>query len=82
VDGSAFRDLRRGSKLSGRELASLLGVSAETISRYENNHKPIPKTVQLAARYLCEPRTTNIIPRSPEWETVRKIRALLEELHG
>lgn len=82
MKGSEFRDLRLGGGLNQRELALRLGTTAETISRYENNHSPIPTTVQLATRYLCEPEgaVRNIVPS--EVETVRRIRALLEERHG
>jgi transcriptional regulator with XRE-family HTH domain len=42
---------RRGAK--AYEFANLLGIGVTTLSRYERGHKPIPKTVAYAARWLA-----------------------------
>ena len=48
-----FRNWRVQHGLSQRTLGALLELHVKgTISRYENGHTPIPKTVELALRWL------------------------------
>lgn len=40
------------NKMTGNELAAKLGVHWTTISRWRNGREPIPKTVELALKWL------------------------------
>ena len=67
--GSDLRELRQRKGLRAKELAQMLDINEATLSRYERGHRPIPKTVEYAARYICE-----------ETAGVRLISALQEAL--
>ena len=54
--GPELRGMRIEAGLKAKELADELGIGYATLSRYENGHKDVPNLVQLAARYICEPR--------------------------
>ena len=45
-------DFLRLNKMTGNELAAKLGVHWTTISRWRNGREPIPKTVELAMKWL------------------------------
>lgn len=45
-------DFLHRSKMTGNELAAKLGVHYVTISRWRNGREPIPKTVELAMKWL------------------------------
>lgn len=61
MQGEQLRHMRTSAGLKAKDLADALGIADATLSRYENDHKNIPKLVQLAARYVCE----NAAPRAP-----------------
>jgi transcriptional regulator with XRE-family HTH domain len=52
MTGQQLRRARLRMDLEQKELAHLLGVAANTISRYENESLKVPKTVELAVKYL------------------------------
>jgi transcriptional regulator with XRE-family HTH domain len=49
---SELDDFLRLNKMTGSELAAKLGVHYVTISRWRNGREPIPKTVELAMKWL------------------------------
>lgn len=51
---SGLRAWRHAHKLSQQKLADLLEVHMYTVSRWELGQVPIPRTVELALRYLNE----------------------------
>lgn len=53
MTGDELVQLRMSRGLKAKEMADLLGVSDATMSRYERGHRPIPKAVGYAAKYLC-----------------------------
>lgn len=57
MEGAELKSLRKGASLKAYEMAEKMGLSAATLSRYENGKAAVPKTVALAARYLCEQET-------------------------
>lgn len=67
--GEELRQLRVARGLKSKELAMKLDIHEATLSRFEHGHRPIPKTVEYAARYICE-----------ETAGVRLISALKEAL--
>lgn len=42
----------RRNQMTGNELAAKLGVHWTTISRWRNGHETIPKTVELALKWI------------------------------
>lgn len=52
MTGKEFRIQRNLLDLTQAELANELGLNPNTISRYENEDLPIPKTVELAMEAL------------------------------
>lgn len=58
MTGKELRRARLRMDLEQKELADLLEIRANTISRYENDALRIPKTVELAVKYL-ELQSTN-----------------------
>jgi transcriptional regulator with XRE-family HTH domain len=77
MKGDELRQLRKARGYKAYELASKLDIGLTTLSRYERGHRPVPKPVEYAVRWLC---------RDPEGDTPGKrlIRALEEALqpHG
>jgi DNA-binding XRE family transcriptional regulator len=53
VPGVVLRGVRKALGLKQSELAELLDVRAETISRYESDEAPLPRAVQLAVADIC-----------------------------
>jgi transcriptional regulator with XRE-family HTH domain len=47
-----LNDFIRLNKMNGKELAVKLGVHYVTISRWRNGREPIPKTVELALKWI------------------------------
>ena len=47
-----LKDFLKRNKMTGNELAAKLGVHWTTISRWRNGREPIPKTVELAMKWL------------------------------
>ena len=47
LSSAAFRHMRRALKLTGRQLAEVLGVAPETISRWEHEQQAIPASAVL-----------------------------------
>jgi transcriptional regulator with XRE-family HTH domain len=52
MTGQQLRRARLRMDLEQKELALLLEINSNTISRYETDSLKIPKTVELAVRYL------------------------------
>ena len=77
MKGPDLKALRQRSGLRGYELAKLLELSPETISRYETGKVPVPKTVELATRYLCQSSLSAADP--PEVALVKALKTLLKD---
>lgn len=45
-------DFLHRNKMTGRVLAAKLGVHRVTVSRWRNGREPIPKTVELALKWI------------------------------
>lgn len=45
-------DFLKRNKMTGNELAAKLNVHWTTISRWRNGREPIPKTVELALKWI------------------------------
>ncbi|MGE0329015.1 MAG: helix-turn-helix transcriptional regulator, partial [Polyangiaceae bacterium] len=54
VDGSVLKFARKALRLTQVELASLLDVASETVSRWENNRDPVVRSTQLAVAELLD----------------------------
>ena len=53
-DSAVFKNLRKAVGLKATELADLLGVTAETISRWENGHNEADRAVWAALDLLVD----------------------------
>lgn len=53
IPGEVLRGVRKSLGLKQTELAELLDIRPETISRYESGEQPVPRTVQLAVADIC-----------------------------
>lgn len=53
-DGEAFRAVRKAAGLPSKDLAALVGVSPETVSRWENGRRPIDRGVWFIAASLLD----------------------------
>lgn len=58
MDGEELVELRLRRGFKAKEIAAMLGINDATISRYERGHRPIPKPVEYAVRYLCRETET------------------------
>lgn len=47
-----LKDFLKRNKMTGNELAEKLDVHWTTISRWRNGREPIPKTVELAMKWI------------------------------
>lgn len=57
--GREFRFIRKRARLQAAELAEILGVTPETVSRWENDAVPIPRLAAFALGELYQrPRAT------------------------
>src|SRR5689334_2170966 len=50
--GEELRFMRKALEVSARDLADVVGVTQETMSRWENNHDPISPTVEKLLRLI------------------------------
>lgn len=71
-DGAVFRRLRRALGLKATELAGLLGVTPETVSRWENGHNQADRAVWATLDLLLDDR------RAGRSNTLDRLRALAE----
>lgn len=62
--GSELKALRKAAGYKAKELAEVLETTPATISRYEHGHAPVPKKIELAVRYLCEPTVHGLAQRA------------------
>lgn len=75
MTGEELVALRRRRGAKAYEFARLLGIGVTTLSRYERGHKPIPKTVDYAARWLA-------LEETPSQRLVAALREALEPNGG
>ena len=78
MGGSELRSLRKEAGYTALRLATELEMSAATFSKYEHDHVPIPKKVELAVRYLCEPRLLDGKEASVEQRLVAAIKEVAQ----
>jgi transcriptional regulator with XRE-family HTH domain len=71
-DSAVFKYLRKALGLKATELADLLGVTAETISRWENGHNEADLAVWAALHFLVDDH------RSGLTTTLDRLRRLVE----
>ena len=57
-------DFLRLNKMTGNELATRLNVHYVTISRWRNGHEPIPKTVEMALKWIEVERRIDAIEQN------------------
>ena len=76
MEGADLRALRRTAGIKAREMATRLDISPSTLSRYENGRSPVPRIVELSARYLCEP---NLAPPSAEQRLIAAIKEVANQ---
>lgn len=70
TSGDAFRYMRRHLRLGGAEVAKLLSVTAETVSRWETGRRPVDKA---AARLLGVLVLENAVGHS---DTLERLQSL------
>lgn len=75
MDGGELKALRQTAGLKAYMLATALDISPTSLSRYENGKAPIPRMVELAAKYLCEQQPT--APSSAQERLVKAIREVV-----
>lgn len=80
--GDGFRFLRKRLALSGKDVATLLDVTVETISLWENNRRPIPRQTWallgvLVYEYLHGEGVTMARLRAPACSSVPEVRVQL-----
>ena len=71
VDGTKVRTIREGKKLTQLYVASVVGVTTDTISRWENNRYPTRKRDNAQKVAGAIPQLYSYIPGSSENSTVR-----------
>ncbi len=69
-----LRALRTRAGLSAKFMATELGISPMTLSKYESGKAPVPRSVYLATRYLCQP-----VRATRADQLVQAIKEALEE---
>ena len=79
MDGQTLRKKRLETGAKGYEFAEAMGLTPATLSRYENDKAPIPRTVALAALYINERKRNTVAEPSAE---VRLVEALREVVNG
>lgn len=52
MDSEQFKAFREAQKLTQTELANALGISRESVTKYERGVNPVPKPVELACAAL------------------------------
>lgn len=75
MTGSELKTMRKAARMPAFKLAAALDISAATLSNYENDKAPIPKKVELATRYLCEPAINGT--SNPEERLVAAIKEIV-----
>lgn len=75
MTGEQMRDLRLSVGMMAKELAKMLEISVQTISRYERDKRPIPKHVEYAVRWVCRDTT-------PGQKLLIALREALEHARG
>ena len=75
MTGEELVALRRRRGAKAYEFAHLLGIGVTTLSRYERGHKPIPKVVDYAARWLA-------LEETPGQRLVAALKEALEHNGG
>lgn len=75
MDGSELKSLRAEAGYKGRELAAILGITPNTLSRYETGKLRITRLVEYASRYVCQRRLAQL---GPEGRLVAAIREALD----
>lgn len=58
MTSAQFRKIREKLQLTQGQLARKLGVTLNTVSRWELGTAPILKTTELALRYLCSKKNS------------------------
>ena len=53
MTGQELTAMRKSAGFKAKHLAEVLGINATTLSRYENDHMPIPPMVKYAVSYVC-----------------------------
>lgn len=61
LTGEEFRFLRKGMRMSARELAQLLGVTSVTLSRWENNKEKVGPQSDRLLRYIYLTRSKGLV---------------------
>lgn len=69
--GAELRELR--GDMRSKELATLLGVSPQTLSRYENDKMPIPPAIEYAVRWLSMGVSPDPAPEARLMEGLRSV---------
>lgn len=78
MEGRELKELRRNAGFSGKRLAEELDIAAATLSNYENGKSEIPRKIELAVRYLCEPAFASG-QEPPERRLVNAIREIVND---
>jgi len=60
--GEELRFLRKAMEVSGKELADVIGVTPETMSRWENNRDPITPAMEKLIRLMVIARLGEKVP--------------------
>ena len=82
MTGAELKELRKAGGYRANRLAEALDVSGATLSKYENGRAPIPRKVELAVRYLCEPALHAAEEASADKRLLRALRELISERPG
>lgn len=74
MQSQELRKLR--GDMRAKELAKCLGISPQTLSRYENGHMPIPPAIAYAVRWL---RQAAAVEQVPEAKLLEGLRSVIRE---
>ena len=66
MKGRELREARKALGMTQRELAEALGLNKNTVARAERDEIPIPRTTELATRYLSLMQTKK--RRKGKWQ--------------
>lgn len=69
--GIELVELRKAAEYKAYQLATVLDINPATLSRYERGRAPVPKLVEFAVRYLCEP---SLAPNTAEQRLITAIK--------
>jgi transcriptional regulator with XRE-family HTH domain len=73
MSGGALAYIRECLAISQQDMAAKLGVSLESLWQWESGERPIPLTVELAAKYLLAVREGLIPEREAKSESAKSI---------